>query len=286
MVQFGTLSGHPKCAQSRGSDNGSGEGRLSGSQRFSIGDYGQLIDGFRQRGYEVVDFYQATPESRHLLLRHDVDMCLRRAERLAEAEAELGVAASYFVLVNTEMYNVSSRAGRQSLRRLLELGHDIGLHFDGTHIREHDLESLTREVDLECNVLEMQTGRPVRVVTFHRPAPWLMGHATSLSGRVHAYQPRYFERMGYCSDSAGAFRYHTPLEHPAVVDGKALQLLTHPIWWVAEPDDSAFSKLARFRRERDDETGRELSVHCRPYAEGLAAEAATAISLSASPTRP
>jgi hypothetical protein len=236
--------------------------------RFSIAHYAQLIGEFRRVGYEIVDFLQATPESRHLLLRHDVDMCLRRAERLAEAEAELGVRSSYFVLVNTEMYNVASRAGRASLRRLFELGHDVGLHFDGAHIREHDLDALTRDVDLECNVLEMQTGRPVRVVTFHRPAPWLMGHATSLSGRIHAYQPRYFERMGYCSDSAGAFRYHHPLEHPAVQEGRALQLLTHPIWWVAEPSSNAFAKLERFRRERDEDIGKELAVHCRPYAEG------------------
>jgi len=242
---------------------------LAKAHRFSLADYAHLIREFMRRGYEAVDFLRATPENRHLLLRHDVDMCLGRAERLAEMEAELGVQSSYFVLVNTEMYNIASRAGRTSLRRLLDLGHDVGLHFDGAHIAENDLESLTREVDRECNVVEMQTGRPVRVVTFHRPAPWLMGHATSLSGRIHAYQPRYFERMGYCSDSSGAFRYHYPLDHPAILEGRALQLLTHPIWWVADRDDSAFAKLDRFRRERDGDIGRELAAHCRPYAEGL-----------------
>lgn len=246
-----------------------GEEDLGDFQKFSIADYTRLIEEFRRRGYEVVDFLQATPDARHLLLRHDVDMCLGRAVRLAEAEAELGVRSSYFVLVNTEMYNVASRGARDSLRRLHELGHDVGLHFDGAHIRDHDLETLTRDVDHECNVLEMQTGHPVRVVTFHRPAPWLMGHATSLSGRIHAYQPRYFEHMGYCSDSAGAFRHHTPLKHPAVLEGRALQLLTHPIWWVALPGDSAFAKLDRFRREHDEDIGRELAAHCRPYADGL-----------------
>ena len=242
---------------------------MSGTTQFSLFDYAELIREFRARGYEIVDFFNATPESKHLLLRHDVDMCMQRAQRVAEAEAEIGVRSSYFVLTNTEMYNVGSRAGRASLRRLLELGHEVGLHFDGADIRDHDLEALTREVDLECNMLEMQTGQPVRVVTFHRPATWLMGHATSLSGRLHAYQPRYFERMGYCSDSAGAFRYHFPLDHPAVLSGRALQLLTHPIWWVADRNDSAFDKLDRFRRERDELMSRELAAHCRPYAEGM-----------------
>jgi len=113
-----------------------------------------------------------------------------------------------------------------------------------------------------------------------------MGHATSLSGRIHAYQPRYFEHMGYCSDSSGAFRYHAPLLHPAVLEGRALQLLTHPIWWVADSSDSAFAKLDRFRRERDDDIGRELAAHCRPYAEGLSERLSEANSLSISVSRP
>lgn len=263
-----------------------GEDSLGEPQKFSIVHYAQLIEEFRRRGYEVVDFLRATPESRHLLLRHDIDMCLQRAERMAEAEAELGARSSYFVLVNTEMYNVASRAGRRSLRRLLDLGHDVGLHFDGAHVHEHDLEMLTRDVDLECNILEMQTGHPVRVVTFHRPAHWLMGHETSLSGRIHAYQPRYFERMGYCSDSSGAFRYHAPLDHPAVLKGTALQLLTHPIWWDADPSDGAFDKLDRFRRQRDLDIGRELAAHCRPYAEGLSERGDATSSVSMSATRP
>ncbi|UYN97247.1 MAG: hypothetical protein KIT25_10065 [Enhydrobacter sp.] len=253
---------------------------MSGTEEFSIAEYVRLVGELRRRDYEVVDFLSATPECRHLLLRHDIDMCLQRAVRLAEAEAEMEVTASYFVLLNTEMYNVASTAGRAALRRLLELGHDVGLHFDGAHIRDHDLGALTREVDLECAMLEMQTGRAVRVVTFHRPARWLLGHQATLSGRIHAYQPRYFESMGYCSDSAGAFRYHHPLNHPAVLEGRALQLLTHPIWWVTEPGEDTLSKLDRFRRERDDQIGRELAANCRPYAEARPAEASS-VSISA-----
>lgn len=254
---------------------------------FSIGRYACMLGEFRRIGYEIVDFLDVHPERRHLLLRHDVDVCLQRAQRLAEAEAELGVQSSYFVLVNTEMYNVVSRSGRSAVRRLLELGHAVGLHFDAVHVREHDLESLMREVDLECKILEMQTERRVDVVTFHRPAQWLLGNEASLSGRIHAYQPRYFEHIGYCSDSAGTFRYHHPLDHPAVREGRALQLLTHPIWWVAEPEEGVVAKLDRFRRERDDKIGHELAVNCRPYAEGpRGGLGAAASSASVSAKRP
>jgi hypothetical protein len=239
------------------------------SQKFSLADYIKLIGEFRRRGYEIVDFHKASPVAKHLILRHDVDMCLRRAERLAEAEAEIGAHSSYFVLLNTEMYNVSSRDGRASLRRLSDLGHEVGLHFDAADIREHDLDTLTREVDIECKVLEMLADQPVRAVTFHRPAKWLMGHAATLSGRIHAYQPRYFEDMGYCSDSTGTFRFHEPLHHPAVIEGKALQLVTHPIWWVGNDQNSPFATVHRFRQDRDEQIGRELKANCRPYAEGL-----------------
>ena len=62
---------------------------------------------------------------------------------------------------------------------------------------------------------------PVTMVSFHRPAPELLGHAAPLGGRAHAYQPRFFSDMGYCSDSRGRWGHGHPLEHPAVAEGRA-----------------------------------------------------------------
>ncbi|MBT3172708.1 MAG: hypothetical protein HN333_14900, partial [Rhodospirillaceae bacterium] len=78
-------------------------------------------------------------------------------------------------------------------------------------------------------------GRSVPMISFHRPAPALQGREGRIAGRMHAYEPRFFREIGYCSDSRGAWRHGHPLDHAAVVKGKALQLLIHPLWWITPP---------------------------------------------------
>ncbi len=147
--------------------------------RMCLTDYASLIQEFRSREYQEVDFTAAEPDRRHLVLRHDVDMCLDRAAAMATVEAELGVSASYFLLVDTEMYNVGSRHARNLVGEILRHGHKIGLHFDGSGVPEGDVDALHKEVRLECEILEQHIGYAVTVVTFHRPQQWLMGFRAS-----------------------------------------------------------------------------------------------------------
>ena len=158
-------------------------------------------------------------------------MSLDAALPIAEIEHALGLKAHYFVLVRTEMYNLFSAHARDALRRLADLGHEIGLHLDASFYNNDPL-ALQQAAETECTVLEAATGNPVRTISFHRPAKHLLGYADPLAGRVHAYQPRFFAEMGYCSDSRGAWQNGHPLENAAVREGRGLQLLTHPIWWT------------------------------------------------------
>lgn len=215
------------------------------SVSFTPEGYRALIDSLRARGYEVRDFFTARPEARHLILRHDIDVSLEAAIALAELEASLGVRATYFALLRCEIYNPFAPAGRAALRRLGALGHEVGLHFDASLV-EGGLDALDRAAAEECAMLEGLTGAAVRVVSFHRPAPALLGLERPLGGRIHAYEPRFFKAIGYCSDSRGAFRHGEPLAHEAVAAGRALQLLTHPIWWMAEAGVDATDRLERF----------------------------------------
>ena len=234
-------------------------------ERMCLTDYANLIQEFRSREYQEVDFTAAEPDRRHLVLRHDVDMCLERAVAMATVEAELGVSASYFLLVNTEMYNVGSRHARNLVGKILRHGHKIGLHFDGSGVPEGAVDALHKEVRLECEILEQHTGCAVTVVTFHRPQQWLIGFPQLVAGRLHGYLPRFFHDIGYCADSGGEFRFHHPLEHPAVLDGRALQLVTHPIWWCASRDEDPLRKLERFFDDRARLLAVELAANCKPY---------------------
>ena len=74
--------------------------------------------------------YGERPSGRHVLWRHDVDVSMHRAARLAEIEAERGVVATYFVNPRSVFYNLLEPEIEVLLRRIRSLGHEIGLHFD------------------------------------------------------------------------------------------------------------------------------------------------------------
>lgn len=231
---------------------------------FTLDGYANLVTAFLERGYAVRGYADADPAERHLILRHDIDMCLDAAVAMAEAEHRLGVRATYFVLLRTEFYNLFSTRGSAALRRVLQLGHGLGLHLD-TSLYAHDIETLEAAAKREIAALAAMVPTPVEAISFHRPAKALLGLDRTLAGRPHAYQPRFFSEMGYCSDSRGAWHHDHPLAHPAVQGGRALQLLTHPIWWYGPPALSVQERLDRLAVARLHGFRRTLGENCEPY---------------------
>ena len=201
-------------------------------------------------------------------MRHDVDMSLEAATRLAELEHRMDVRAILLragpiadlpsfhrgrVSPSPQASGSRSR-GRPALRRTLYSGKP---------------EALEDPCGMECELLERFLGRRVEMISFHRPVPALVGLGRSIAGRRHAYEPRFVTDIGYCSDSRGGwFRGH-PLQHKAVTEGRALQLLTHPIWWDARAGETTVEKLNRFALGRFDQLRIELARNCSSYREGL-----------------
>jgi hypothetical protein len=191
-------------------------------------------------------------------------MSIDAAIKVAEIEHEINVSATYFVLLRTEMYNAFSSRGKEALLRIAALGHEIGLHLDGS-LYENSIGDLDQAAALECSMLEKIINQPVRTISFHRPIPSLQGFDKPVGGRRHTYEPAFFIDMGYCSDSRGGWHYGHPLEHAAVANGKSLQLLTHPIWWAAAPGETVRQKLDRFALGRFDLLRAQLAINCDAY---------------------
>ena len=193
----------------------------------------------------------------------NLDMSIPAAIPMAEVEHDLGLAATYFVLLRTELYNPFSEANRKGLFSLMDLGHEIGLHFDAS-LYEDDVGSLEKAVETECQVLETLIQREVSIVSFHRPVKSLQGRQGPIAGRIQTYQSEFFNDIGYCSDSKGEWHFGTPLTNAAVRERRALQLLTHPIWWTQSGED-AIEKLNGYVENKDLALRRELALNCEPY---------------------
>lgn len=236
-------------------EDGAGRTGLERADSFSLDIYAQIVGSLLNQGYRIAGFAEAEPSEPHLILRHDVDLCLKTAERMASFEESIGAKAHYFVLVTSEQYNPASENGRTCLKRIIDGGHQIGLHFDAAI---DTAEPLDERAGNEAEFLSSLTGRAVDMVSFHRPAATLVGSPSMIGGLPHTYMPRYFSEMGYCSDSKGAWTHGSPLEHEAVSRTVALQLLTHPIWWVQDRVSSG-QRLDDFRNRRNRELASDLA---------------------------
>ncbi|WFL78717.1 hypothetical protein P7228_06545 [Altererythrobacter arenosus] len=208
------------------------------SARFRAEEYEELLCELVARGYRSVQLKKVVREEPHMFLRHDVDLSPELALQIARREANIGVQSTFYFLVSTPLYSIASAPIRAILEEIIEAGHEVGLHLDVTRWdpKASDLDAFAGR---ECDILELCAGKPVETISFHRPAPQLLGRPEPIAGRRHCYEPALFEEVGYISDSNGGWHHGHPLDHPAVQASHAIQLLTHPIWWCNSESISA-----------------------------------------------
>jgi len=187
-------------------------------------DYENIIRKYLTAGYKAA-FFNEKPESHHqLILRHDVDFSCKLAHKMALLESKIGVKSTYFFMMNNPIYNVFSRENKNYIREIKSLGHEVSIHFDMIH------GELNREICIFQEFFDVE----VNIVSIHRPIMDILDELDI----EHTYLPKYMEDIKYISDSRGKFRYGHPLESQEFRDGKSMQLLTHPAWWVSEKEDS------------------------------------------------
>src|SRR5437016_12998096 len=126
---------------------------------FTRAGYRRLIGRFLDAGYTPATFDTVRPAGRDLIVRHDVDVCLEAAVSIAELEYEIGIRATYFVMVSNSYYNIYSFEARRLIARLKELQHHIGLHFDpAVYPADDSLADYCKAVDREFGQLAAVAG--------------------------------------------------------------------------------------------------------------------------------
>ena len=156
---------------------------------FTLDHYRELLHAARAGGYRFAHFDQP-PQRGDLLLRHDVDLSLDAALRMAELEAEEGASATYFLMTESVFYNLASTEGVAAAARLRELGHRVGLH------AVYPNATLDERFD--------------PVVAWHNPDPEYM--TAPIAGAVNVMQEGYFDPPTYRSDSNQRWRSGCPHE--------------------------------------------------------------------------
>jgi hypothetical protein len=197
---------------------------------FDLEHYRELIDAAKTGGYRFA-FFDQPPEPGTILLRHDVDLSLDAALRMAELEADADAAATYFLMTRSEFYNLDSGSGASAVERLRSLGHRVGLHAVWPHV-DHD-----------------QRFDPV--LAWHNPDPEYMRRP--VEGVVNVMDAPWADV--YRSDSNQQWRQGCPHEELNAGAFERLQLLTHPEIWVCPGATMRETMLAMLDSERERRIG-------------------------------
>ena len=195
---------------------------------FTLDHYRELLHAARAGGYRFAHFDQP-PRGGDLLLRHDVDLSLDAALRMAELEAEEGASATYFLMTESVFYNLASREGVAARARLRELGHRVGLH------AVYPNAALDERFDA--------------VVAWHNPRTEYM--TAPVAGAVNVMQEGYFDPPAYRSDSNQHWRSGCPHDELRVGGFSWLQLLTHPEIWAYPGTTMGATMRAMLEAERE-----------------------------------
>ena len=204
---------------------------------FLLSSYRRILEIALESDYEFLGFDQIGQESSPYtcLLRHDVDSELWNCAPMAEIEANLGISATYFVMLRSTSYNLFCLESKKAIERLLDQGHQIGLHLMGELYEEYGSELLEEKVLAEVDIVQNELGVTIKVVSFHHPGEVVLNNDIHIGSLVNTYNRIQMSDYFYVSDSNMIWLH----EHPAEIFSRRLyprlHLLIHPMWWTPEP---------------------------------------------------
>ncbi len=224
---------------------------------FTYSAYTNMLKLLRDNGYNYTDYNgwaDLEPDTKCVILRHDIDFSITKAVDLAHVEAENGVSSTYYVLLTSDLYNVFSKRNKDYLRTIASLGHNVGLHFDETVYPDiaGDIEAVAVTIKAESKMLEQLLERNVDSFSMHRPARNMLDANITIPGLINSYSRVFFNEFKYISDSRKTWR--EPVTD-IITSGsfKRLHILTHAFWYDEDElstKESLLSYISEGDRDR------------------------------------
>jgi len=207
--------------------------------RLSRELYIRFVEKAKARGFSFIhlrDFLDEAPlPERYIVLRHDVDFAPHHSLAMAELEHELGVTSTFHVLVDGHFYDALRPDVIRQLRRIRELGHEVGLHFS---VASSVHENLGDEVAFRMQILGAIIGETIRSFSQHDVVNAGFAKVELPAGHVACVDASVAIRehdLLYVSDSAMMWRKLT--FESALEENRNLCLLAHPHSWLHPSDD-------------------------------------------------
>ena len=234
---------------------------------FTYAAYRDLIHLLKEKRYSFCNYHNYTDFDKCVILRHDVDNSVKKALDLAQVEKEEGVKSTYYVLLNTDFYNPASKKMGDMIRRIFEMGHDIGLHFDEVAYQGKNPGALAEFIQKEAKILSEVCEVPIRSFSMHRPNRLTIEKNLQVPGLINSYGQEFFHEFKYLSDS----RRHWREPVLDIIENGAydkLHILTHAFWY-GEQEETIKEAIGRFVRSANTERYEQMAENIRAIEEIL-----------------
>ena len=207
---------------------------------FTLSSYRHILELAQFNDYQFIGFDQVGKEqtSSTCLLRHDIDSELWSCLEMAKIERELGVEATYFVMLRSTAYNLFCIESLTCLKNLVSQGHKIGLHFMGELCDTDSAAKVREKVILEVDVLKRELGCEINAVSFHQPSKTILDYDLQIGDLINTYNKIQLKDYYYFSDTNMQWKSGHPEEVFSKIINPRLQLLIHPIWWTRQQESA------------------------------------------------
>lgn len=195
---------------------------------FTYNHYEETLSEI-QKSHRFSNFLNCSDND--VILRHDIDFSLESALRMAEIEHNLGIQSTFFILFQSEFYNPFSPSSISLIKKILKMGHFLGLHFDETITSEKNIDQL-KIIQNEITTMENHYDTLIKTVSAHNPS---INKNTSLKlpeNIVNVYSEQFIKNRKYLSDSVQNWREGCFCKHFKM--HKKMHILIHPIWWTKD----------------------------------------------------
>jgi hypothetical protein len=183
----------------------------------------------------------------HIIWRHDIDISMDHAVKMAEIDHDEGISSMFMVLASSPFYNLFEENNIDALYTIANYNHIIGLHFDPTtynNIRTSiDIISF---IEAEKRAIESHVGAKLKTFSLHNPS--LLNDCTrekfstpQVCGMINMNSTYIKTTYDYCSDSNMRWCGKS-LEEKINSKLTYLHAVTHPIWWL-KPHLSNIKKI-------------------------------------------
>lgn len=203
---------------------------------FLFKDFDFFIKDLKKKKFNFVlisNLKKKKSYKKEILLRHDIDFSPQNAIKIAKIEKKNKVYSTFYIQILSPFYSINLDKNLIYLKNIIELGHNIGLHFDASSYKIKSEKDLIKFLNLEKKILARLLDlniRKIKSFSFHNPSKRHLNFKKfKYANMINCYSDYIKSRYYYFSDSNGYWKKFNIKNF--FIDHEKIQFLSHPIWW-------------------------------------------------------